>query len=1140
MRIGVVATVLLLTSIQFILASPASGQSIEDVYVKIELHNESIVQAFHKIESQSRFRFMYRREDLQQFRSINMAYAEKSVAEVLKALLANSTLSFKQLNSQILIVPADGKIPAMTADADEAVAPVPVKGKVTNAKGEPLVAVSVTIKGTNIGTSTNERGEFSLSAEPADVLVFSNVGFVAQEIVVGAKTNITVKMVEEDKAMEEVVVTSFGIQRDKKTLGYGVAKLNTDEINNSPTPDITNALAGKVAGVQVSGTGGFGSSNVTIRGFSSITRSNQPLYVVDGVPIDNSGGGNSVNSGVANSSRVADINPEDIENVSVLKGAAATVLYGSRAASGVILITTKKGKTGRTSVSVSSNTAIGTVNRFPEYQNEYAQGTNGMYGDATDPTRWVARATSWGPRIEGQEVTNILGDRVKLQAYPNNVRDILRHSQSYDNTVSFSGASDKYNYRVSYGNNIQVPLVPGNTIRRNNFSVNAGAKLSNKLKLNTSFSYVNNRADRTQAGNQGANPLWRGIYAPRSYDVTGLPVTDDQGNQIWYSTSEENPYWSIEHIRRQSESNRFFGNINLNYAITKWLQADLKIGADVINSGYIGFDDKGVRSNGNTNSAGAGGLVDNKELARNLSSYFTLSGNRTVGDFNLSGTVGNEVVADYSNFLTTTGRSITIPGFANLKNFTSFTTSDGYTQTRLFGVFADFSVDYRQIVNLNVKARNDFSSTLTKQHRSIFYPAVAVSFVATEAIPSLKDGILDYLKIRANMGEVGKGAGAYATNTYYGTASAGDGFGSTGVSFPFNGLAGYTYQNSAGNPDIRPEFTREIELGTEAYFFNRRLSVDLSVYKRESRDLIFSVPVPVSSGFSSTVKNAGRLSTKGIEFLVSGTPIKRQSFTWEATLNFTSFKTMVTELAEGVDMISLGGFTSPNIQAVAGQQYGLIYSNRYVRDAQGRMIIRPNGLPSATSAVGQVGNPNPKLTAGLTNSFKYKNWNFSFLLDLKYKGDVMSRTIGDLRINGVAKETAEYNRFNSDGTVATPYLFPGVTNDGKENTTYVTAQQYWGLSGKYVAWEGYVLDATYLKLREANLSYTFNKNALAKMKYVTRLELALYGRNLLTYAPNYPHLDPEQNLLGISNARGLEFGYQATPRTVGLSVKASF
>lgn len=1101
MRIGLVgAVVFIATSIQFLMATPLKGQSIEEVYVKLELRNESLIDAFKKIESKTAFHFMYRSEDVQNIRNLNLTYSERTVSSILKMLLSNTSLRFKQMNTQILIQPATGAARVSNEETasgnDEGIFQKQITGRVTNADDEPLVGVSITVKGTSVGTSTDDKGAFRIAASASDVLVFSNVGFAPQEITVGSKSTIAVRLLEEKTALEEVVVTSFGIQRDKKTLGYGVTKLSTEELTNSPTPDITNALAGKMAGVQVSGTGGFGSSNVTIRGFSSITRSNQPLYVIDGVPIDNGGGGNSVNAGVSNSSRVADINPEDVESMSVLKGAAATVLYGSRAASGVILITTKKGKAGRTTVSLTSNTAIGTVNRFPEYQNEYAQGSRGIYGDGTDPNRWVARATSWGPRIEGQMVENILGETVPLKAYPNNTRDILQTAQTYDNTVSFSGATDRYNYRVSYGNNIQIPLVPENVIRRNNFTVNAGAKLSNKLKLNTSFSYVNNRSNRTQAGNQGANPMWRAIYAPRSYDVTGIPYMDEQGNQIWYSTSEENPYWAMKHVTRELESNRFFGNINLNYAITNWLQADLKIGADIINSGYVGFDDRGVRSNGNTSSAGTGGLIDYKELTRNLSSYFTLSGNKTFGDFNVSGTVGNEIVSDYSQFLSTTGRSITIPGFANLKNFTSFITSDGYSQQRLFGVFADLSVDYKQFINLNVKARNDFSSTLNKQHRSIFYPAVAVSFVATEAIPSLKNGVLDYLKIRANMGEVGKGAGTYVTNTYFVTASAGDGFGSTGINFPFNGLAGYTYSNSAGNPDIRPEFTREIELGTEAYFFNRRLSLDFSVYQRESRDLIFAVPVPVSSGFSSITKNAGRLSTKGIEFLITGAPIKKKDFSWDVSWNFTSFRTVVEELAEGVSMISLGGFTSPNIQAVAGQQYGLIYSNMYQRDAQGRMVIRENGLPFVTSNVGEVGNPNPRFITGITNNFRYKNWNLNVLVDYKHKGDVMSRTIGDLRINGVAKETAEFDRFNKDGTISTPYLFEGVYEDGTPNTTYVSAQDYWGLAGKYVAWEGYVLDVTTLRLREASLTYTFPKKALSKLKVLSRLELTLYGRNL--------------------------------------------
>jgi TonB-linked SusC/RagA family outer membrane protein len=1007
---------------------------------------------------------------------------------------------------------------------------------------QPIPGATIKVEGASIGTVTGTSGKFTL-AVPADAtLQISFVGYLTQRVKVSDQNVYNVTLLQDAQKLQEVVVTSFGIQRDKKTLGYGVSTVKSEALTRAPTTDISNALAGKVAGVQISGAGGgFASSNVTIRGFSSLARSNQPLYVIDGVPIDNGGGDNSVNSGSANSSRVSDINNEDIESISVLKGAAATVLYGSRAASGVILITTKKGKLGtKSQVSLTSNTSVGSVNLFPKYQNEYAQGSNGIYGDATNPNRWVARATSWGPRIAGQMVENILGEQVPLQAYPDNVRDILQNSFSTDNTLGFSGASDKFNYRVSYGNNNERGLVPGNQLHKNTFSVNAGTAITDKFKVNTSFSYINNRSNRTQGGNQGANPLWRAIYAPRSYDVSGLPVTNATGNQIWYSSSEENPYWAIDHVRTTQEVNRFYGNLNLNYAFTSWLQADLKVGADIFSNNTIGFDDKGVRSNGNTTSGGLGGLSNTDRLVRNLNSYLTLSANKTFGDFNFSGTLGNEIVSNYSSFLNGTGRAITIPGFANLKNFTTFNASNGYSKNRILGVFGDISVGYKGYLNLNVKARNDFSSTLTRDNRSIFYPAIALSFVATDAFPQLKGKFLTSAKIRANAGEVGKGADAYDTNTIYVSGGAGDGFGSTGITFPFGGLAGYSFSNTSGNLNIVPEFTREMELGTELAFFNNRLFLDASVYKRDSRQLIFNVPVPTSSGFSSRLENAGKLSTKGLEFLLSGTAIKSRGFSWDASLNFTTFKSIVKELAPGVNLISLGGFTSPNVQAVAGKQYGLIYSNMYLRDDQGRMIIKANGLPNVTSTVGPVGNPNPKFTAGLTNTFNYKAFSLSFLLDFKYKGDILSRTLGDLEINGVDESTAEFDRFNPDGTVSTPYLFEGVLADGSPNTTRVSAQNYFSLSGKYVAWEGYVRDATFLKLREATFSYAFPKEMLARTKFISGLSLSVYGRNLWTYAPHFPHLDPEQNVLGVSNARGLEFGIQPVARTFGATLRATF
>ncbi len=998
----------------------------------------------------------------------------------------------------------------------------------------PMPGVTVIVEGLNRGTQTDVNGKFNLQAPEGSTLVISYIGFVTQRVKVGAQSVYNITIATDTKQLQEVVVTSFGIERDKKSLGYGVTQVQSEAITKSPVADVTNALAGKVAGVQISGTGGgLSSSNITIRGFTSITGSNQPLFVIDGVPIDNAGGDNSVNTGVATSNRASDINPDDIESISVLKGAAATVLYGSRAASGAILITTKKGKFGtKNQITFTSNYGVGTVNRFPEFQNEYAQGNNGNYINNY--------AGSWGPKIAGQTVKNFFGQDETLQAYPDNVRDILQHSKYAQNTVSFSGATDKYNYRASYGNIYETGLVPGNELKKNSFSINAGTSVTDKLTINSSLSYINNQSERTQAGNQGSNPLWRGIYTPRSYNLSGLPYQDELGNQLWFA-AEDHPYWAIENVRYNEETNRFFGNLNLAYDFTEWLRADLKLGGDVYSTKSKGFDNKGIRGNGNTSSAGKGGVRDREVLSRDINTYFTLTGNRTFGDFKLSATLGNEIVANYDNSLQAIGLGIVVPGFDNLKNFLAYNPSANITRRRLMGYFGDFVVDYKNYLTLNVKGRNDYSSTLTKEYRSIFYPAVAVSFVPTEAFPGLKSDILTSAKIRANVGEVGKGAQPYQTYTYYGQASASDGFNSTQVNFPFNGLAGYTYDNSAGKFDLKPEFTREIELGTEISFFNDRLFLDASVYRRDTRSLIFAVPVPGSSGFTSAITNAGKLSTKGLEVLLSGTAIKGKDFTWETTLNFTTFRTEVEELAPGVTAIVLGGFTSPDTRAVVGKQYGLIYSTRYQRDDQGRMVIGPDGLPRVDPrGVGVIGNPNPKFTAGLTNNFSYKAFNLSFLVDLKYKGDILSRTVGDLRINGVSDETAEFPRFNADGTPATPYLFEGVKEDGRPNDVYVTAQQYWGTRGKYVAWEGYVRDATFAKLREATFSYNLPQSLLSKTGFVKALQLSVYGRNLITYAPNYPDLDPEQNLQGVSNSRGLEFGIQPVARTIGGSLRATF
>ena len=1024
-----------------------------------------------------------------------------------------------------------------------------VTGTVTDkTDGLPLPGVSIKATGTTSGTTTDSNGRFSLQVPSGSTsLTFTYIGYVMQTVAITSNT-MTVSLASDQNMLGEVVVTSFGIERSKKSLGYGLTQLSASELTTAKVSNVTNALAAKVAGVRVAGTGGaFTGSSVIIRGFTTFTGSNQPLYVIDGIPIDNGGGGQALQSGPSNSNRAVDINPEDIESMSVLKGAAATVLYGARAASGVILITTKKGSKGeKNAVSFSSSYNSGVVNRLPEYQNEYAQGSNGIYnpGSVTSTAGGLPNGggtgltTSWGPRMTGQTVTNFFGQPEVLTAYPNNVKDIFQKAENFQNNISFSGGTDKINYRVSYGNLKETYVLSNNKLNRNNLSVNGSSQISSKLTVGTSFTYTNTNSIRTGQGNQLSNPLFRAYFTPRSYDLTGSPFEDANKNQLWYG-GEDHPYWSMKYNQFDDDVNRIYGNVNAKYQFNSWLSADVRLGTDFFNRRSKSFDEVGNRGGGMTGATArlVGGISDNDNGVRNLNSYTTVNANKKYGDFNFSLTVGNEIVQNYGYNSQILGYNLSVPGFDNLSNASTYIPTKGSSMTRILGVFGDFVVDYKNFLTLNVKARNDWASTLTPANRSIFYPAIAASFVLTEAIPSLKENkYINLIKLRANMGEVGKGAPVYSTDTYFGKSSAGDGF-TAGIIFPYNGLTAFTLNNGAGQPDITPEFTREIEVGGEFGFFNNRLTLDGSYYERKTRNVILSVPVSVTSGISSIARNAGKLSTKGFEFLLAGTPIKSKNFSWDLSVNFTQFESTVDELAPGVSVITLGGFVTPNVRLVAGEEYGLLYGNAYQRNAQGQLLLTAAGLPLPTTDIRQIGNPNADWTAGIQNNFNYKGFSLSALLDIRQGGDQYSRNIADVQRNGVAKETGELSRFDGAGVSLLNQMYQGVyASNGQPNTTMVSSQQFYGNAGKYVAAEGFLYDTSWFRVREASLSYAFPKTMLTKTPF-GNAEIGLFGRNLFLNAPNYPHFDPEQNALGISNAQGLEFNSLPNTRTFGVNLR---
>jgi TonB-linked SusC/RagA family outer membrane protein len=1033
-----------------------------------------------------------------------------------------------------------------TAMAQERTITGTVVGKDDNM---PVPAATIRLKGTAGGTQTNTAGRFTIKV-PSSVktIEVSSLGFVSQSITLTGSNVVNVTLESDAKTLSDVVITSFGIQRDKKTLGYSTTKIDAEQLTVSKATNITNELAGKIPGVRVSGSGGaFTGSSVIIRGMTTFTGSNQPLYVVDGVPIDNSGGAAALQTGASPSNRAIDINPDDIENIVVLKDAASTSTYGSRGASGVILITTKKGRKGQKgSITYASSYNVGNVNKIPEYQNEYAQGNNGLLTQANignASTIGSAVNTSWGPKIMGQPITNAYGQAETLQAYPDNVKDIFKQAYNFQNNISFAGGTEKSTFRLSYGNATETYVIDNNKLKRNNVTFNGSTDITDKLTVGASITYTNTSSIRTLQGNQLSNPLFRAYFTPRSYNLTGLPFEDASGNQL-FPMGEDNPYWTIKYNKFNDEVNRVLGNVNARYKFTDWLSADLKVGSDFYNLRSKGFDEVGNRGGGfaGAGSTLVGGVVDRSNNVRNFSSYFTLNANKKVGDFTFSGTLGNEFNQNYLGNVAITGLTLVVPHFDNVKNTLTYQPSVSSTRSRLMGVFADAVAEYKTFLSLNIKARNDWSSTLSKANRSIFYPGAALSFVATEAFPALKnEKYVNLIKLRVSAGEVGKGAGAYLTDTYYDRSSASDGTGAS-IVFPYNGLAGYTQNNSAGNPDLTPEFTREISYGLELGFFRNRLTFDGTYYSRNTRNVILAVPYSAAAGLTSVQKNAGKLSTKGVELLIAGTPIKARNFSWDLSVNYTEYESIVKELAPGVTNIQLGGFTTPNIRLVAGDEYGQIYGNAYQRNASGQLLISPTtGLPLPTSDVQKIGNPNPDYTIGISNNINYKNISFSFLLDIREGGAQYSRNIADVQRNGATIETAEFPRFEADNVTQTkPYLFEGVyasgASAGQPNTIKVRAQDYYGNSGKYVAAEGYVFDTSWFRLREAAITYRLSPEIVGKTPF-KNMEIGVFGRNLYLKAKNYPHFDPEQNALGVSNAQGLEFNSLPNTRTYGVSLK---
>ena len=925
------------------------------------------------------------------------------------------------------------------------------------------------------------------------------------------------------KEIGEVVITALGIKRENKSLGYSTTKVGGEDLSKVGNQNLVNSLSGKAPGLQVISSGGApgsGSRLVIRGGAKSLTNSNEPLYVIDGVPITNANDGNSNSvTGISSPNRAADINPDDIESINILKGAAGAVLYGNRGSNGVILITTKSGKAraGKPQITLSTQVAVDNALVLPDYQTVYAQGEQGVYREAT--------SLSWGPKIQGQTVySDAAGKNVTLSVYDPR-KQFLQTGVTRNNNVSLSHSFNKSNIFLSAGHSLQTSIVPNQEYEKTNFRFNGNTQVTEKFNVGVNVSYNKTQGNVPFAGQDGNNPIFALFHAPVSWDLKGYgyvnPTTGEQIN--FRKGSFDNPYWSVYKNSAKTSSDRFITSLNLGYDLTKWLKLTYRLGNDYFVDNRVIFRD--IYSGSKVK-----GYLSYDDVKRNeLTSTLMANINTNITD-NLALTV--VVGQDYNKRTyrnsVITGTELAAPGLVNTNNIAAFDPGYNYeTKRTLFGFFGDVSLSYKNYLFLNLVGRYEMASTLPENNRAYFYPGVSGSFIFSDAFKINKD-ILSYGKVRAGISRTARDADPYLVFQAYRRAEYGDGF-VPGLKFPFNNdlatFVGYTVANAWNNPDLKPEFTTEYEVGTELRFLKNRIGLEFTYFENKNTDGIINLRVSPASGAVVSIENTGKTSSKGIEAGLKVIPIKTKDFNWEVNFNFSRIRSLVEETHPKTDRIYMGGFSgNPAIYAVKGERYGSIVGSAYMRDANGNILVGSNGRPMLQS--GQVlGHVEPDWTGSVGTTLKYKGMYLTAQLDIRQGGYLFNGTEQLLDVYGVSAKTLEREK----GTI----VFPGVTSAGTPNTTAVAVNQNYYNS---LPTEAYVYKNNWVKLREISLGYSFRP---AGFDFIRSIDIGVFGRNLFLWT-KVPHIDPESSSFGTGNAQGVSrFAFPST-RSFGVNLKVQF
>ena len=1031
-----------------------------------------------------------------------------------------------------------------------------ISGTVTGPDGSPLIGVTVLVKGTSVGTVTDFNGNYSLNVpEGQNTVVFSYTGYESMEVLLGASNVIDVSL-KEGLELGEVVVTGLGIKKEKKALGYAVTTIETTDIELRPEADIARVLRGKVPGVDIAATSGLAGSgtNVIIRGYSSITGTNQPLFVVDGIPFGSatSQDRNANDGNAAASSRFLDLDPNNVAEVSVLKGLSATVLYGEAGRNGVILITTKTGS--QRTVNKKFNIAIeqglfgNQIASLPDDQDAYGNGFDNSASAAF--SNWGAPFDQPGKNGVGEDGTirhpydrsalndiypQYIGARYDYKAY-DNLQNFFETGLISTTSVSLSNQiSDGTTLNASYAYRDEGGFVPLSNLKRHNFSLGLHTQLANDVRLSGTFNYIDIDRVAPPGGistssnpDLGAASLWSNVfYVPRSVSIFDLEYETPDHQSIFYRGGNDiqHPLWTLNYTRDAETVNRFFGNMQIAYDLTDWLTFSYRVGLDQYNQQYRYEINRGGRQvpDGLLNTS------DRKNFIHNHLFNFSLSQNLTE-DIGLDALVGYDFTGLSQDETFTNSSNQFVFGLMEHSNFITHTNSSYIERERAMGAYAAITLDLKDFLYLNLQGRNDWTSTLEKENRSIFYPSASISFIPTDAFDGLSSNTLNYLKLRLGYGTSAGYPDPYATRNILATVAR-EFIDGSGTVINTNSVS-----NIFGNQNLKPELHKELEFGLESNLFNNRLGIDLSLYDKNSTDLAIQLDLDPSTGGTLTTVNAAEISNTGIELGLKVSPIRNANVNLDLWGNWTKNDNNVDKIIEGINQIDLLGlYTTLGSFIITDQPYGVIKGEKILRyEDTDQWVVTGAGTYAIEPELQILGDPNPDYVMNGGFNFRWKDLEFSALLTYSKGGDMYSTLPSTLMGRGILQET-DFDRFVT-------VIAPGVQADGTPNTVQIHSTiHYWENGGVFID-EMRVYDASFTKLREIALSYNLPESLLARSPFGS-VSLTLSGQNLWFRAWGFPkgaNFDPEVSSTGVGNARGFELMNVPTSKQFGGTLRFTF